>query len=133
LLRQLNAALGYYMEALDLLPPSARDTLAVVHNQLGNIYDATLTDEYFGRALHHWHESIRYKEAQGNLYGAALTQRNMAVALAERGRFEEALLYAGAALRNYTEFGPGAAAEVLETQELIAAIEEYRKKQQEGG
>ncbi|MDQ5866799.1 MAG: hypothetical protein M3390_13880, partial [Chloroflexota bacterium] len=95
--------------------------------------NATGSDEYFDRALHHWQESIRYQEAQGNLYGVALTQRNMARALAQRDRFEEALLYAGAAVRNYTDFGPGAAAEVQRTQELIAAIEDFLKKQREGG
>ncbi|MDQ5823114.1 MAG: CHAT domain-containing protein [Chloroflexota bacterium] len=132
LLRQLNDALGYYRQCLDLLPPGAMHEMAVTHNQLGNIFIAAGSDEYFGRALHHWQESIRYKEAQGNLYDAAVTQRNIAVALAIRGRFEDALLYAGAALRNYTDFGPGAAAEVQTTQELIAAIEEL-KNQHEGG
>jgi tetratricopeptide (TPR) repeat protein len=133
LLRQLNAALRYYMQGLALVPADAVHDLAVTHNHFGTIYNVAGSDEYFGRALHHWEESIRYWEVQGDLYGAAQVKYNVALALAQRGRFEEALLYAGAALRNYTEFGPGAAAEVQETQELIAAIEEYRKKQQEGG
>lgn len=121
------------MQGLALVPADAVHDLAVTHNHFGTIYNVAGSDEYFGRALHHWEESIRYWEVQGDLYGAAQVKYNVALALAQRGRFEEALLYAGAALRNYTEFGPGAAAEVQETQELIAAIEEYRKKQQEGG
>ncbi|HEX8231005.1 MAG TPA: CHAT domain-containing protein [Chloroflexia bacterium] len=133
LLRLLNTALEYQKQALALLPPSATESLAVTHKQLGNVYNAAGSDEYFDRALYHWQKSIQYKEAQGDLYVVAVTQFSIAIALAQRGRFEEALLYAGAALRNYTDFGPGAAAEVQETQELIALVEEDLKKQQGGG
>jgi tetratricopeptide (TPR) repeat protein len=60
LLKHLNDAVGYYQQALDLLPPNAVDDLAVTHNQLGNIYyDAGDLD----RALPHYRESIRHEEA----------------------------------------------------------------------
>jgi tetratricopeptide (TPR) repeat protein len=133
LLRHLNVALGYYMQALALLPSGAVTDLAVTHNQLGLIYNEVGSDEYFGRALRHWQEAIRYREHMGDKYGAAHTQFNIASALARIGRFEEALLYADAALRNFTGFGPGASAAVENTQGLIAEIEKLMKEIEEGG
>ncbi|HEX9370719.1 MAG TPA: tetratricopeptide repeat protein [Roseiflexaceae bacterium] len=120
LLRHINDALCSCHEALDLLPPNAVNDLAVVHNQLGNIYN-DVGD--LDRVLPHYRESIRHEEMQGNLYGAAQTRFNVALALANAGRHHEALLYAEAALRNYATYGDGAAAEVQETQGLIAEIE----------
>jgi tetratricopeptide (TPR) repeat protein len=121
LLRHLNAAVQYYHQALDLTPPNAVDALAVTHNALGAIYgDAGNLD----RALPHYRESIRYEEMQGNLYGAAQTRFNVAIALADAGRLAEARLYAQAALRNYVEnYGDGAAAETQRTHGLIEEIE----------
>jgi tetratricopeptide (TPR) repeat protein len=123
LTNHLNAAAQFYHQALDLTPPNAVDDLAVVHNQLGNIYqDAGDLD----RALTHYRESIRYKEGAGNLYGAALTRFNVALALRNAGRLDDALEYAQAALRNYSTFGDRAAEETQKTQRLIAAIEQGR-------
>ena len=91
------------------------------HNQLGNI-DAD-ADE-LERALSHYQESIRYKEEMGNVYNAGQTRYNVAAALAGAGRFEDALLYAQAALRNYETFGERAADKIQKTQSLIGRIEE---------
>jgi tetratricopeptide (TPR) repeat protein len=122
-LRYLNDAAQFYRQALDLLPPNAVNDLAVTHNQLGLIYgDAGDLD----RALSHYRESIRYEEMQGNLYGAAQTRFNVAIGLANAGRLADALLYAQAALRNFTTYGDRAAAEVQETQGLIEWIESLR-------
>ncbi len=119
LLRHLNAAAGFYHQALDLLPPNAVDDLAVTHNQLGNIYrNAGDLD----RALSHYRESIRYKEAAGNIYAAANTRFNVALALRDAGRLADAREYAHAALRNYQTYGDRAAAEIQETQRLIDAL-----------
>jgi tetratricopeptide (TPR) repeat protein len=120
LLRHLNAAAQFYHQALALLPPDAVDDLAVAHNQLGIIY-AEAGD--FDRALPHWREAIRSHEGAGNLYAAAQTRGNVALALAQAGRLPEARAYAQAALRNFATYGPGAAAEVQETRGLIAEIE----------
>ena len=62
----LNAAEGYYQQALALLPPNAVDDLAVTHNQLGLIYKEA---DDLDRALSHYRESIRYKEGASNFYG----------------------------------------------------------------
>ncbi|MCI2430466.1 CHAT domain-containing protein [Candidatus Acetothermia bacterium] len=124
LLRHLNAALQFYYQALDLLPPNAVDDLAVTHGQLGNIYDDAGD---LDRALHHWREAIRYNEAAGNLYGAAQTRFNVALALAQANRLADARVYADAALRNYETFGDRAAEDIQKTRELIADIEQARK------
>jgi len=120
LLRHLNAAVGFYQQALKLLPPNAVDDLAVAHNQLGNIHDDTGD---LDRALPHYRESIRYEEMQGNLYGAAQTRFNVALALRDAGRLTDAREYAAAALRNYQTYGDRAAAEMQQMQGLIDWIE----------
>jgi tetratricopeptide (TPR) repeat protein len=124
LLRHLNAAVAFYLQALDLTPPDAVDDLAVAHNQLGNIYRSAGD---LDRALPHYREAIRYFEAAGDLYHAAVTRFNVALALAEAGRFPDALDYAHAALRNYETYGERAAEEIAKTQRLIVEIEEAMK------
>jgi tetratricopeptide (TPR) repeat protein len=121
ILRYLNDALRWYREALEATPGDAVDYVATTHNQLGNIYRSSGDPD---RALHHYRESIRLQETQGSLYGAAGTRYNVAVALAQAGRFADARQYAEAALRGYQAYGPGAADDVQRTQALIAAIDE---------
>jgi hypothetical protein len=120
LLDHLTAAAAAYREALELLPPNAVPDLAVAHNQLGVVYvDAGDLDT----ALGHYRESIRYEEQAGNLYGAGQTRYNVALALAQAGRLEDARLYAQAALRDFESLGAGAAATVDKTRDLIASLE----------
>ena len=69
----------------------------MTHNQLGVIYKNAGDLE---RALHHYNEGIRYLESAGNFYNAGAVRFNVALALEQRGRLDEALLYARAALRN---------------------------------
>jgi len=116
----LSTALGEYLNALGFLPSSAVNDLAVTHHQLGNIYgDAGDID----RALHHYREAIRYREAAGDLYGTASTQFNVALALAQAGRLADALEYAEAARRNFETFGDRAQADLQKTWQLIAQIQ----------
>ena len=125
LVEHLNNARQFYQDALKLTPPDALDSLAVKHNQLGNIYkDAGQTEQ----AVAHYRDSIRYEEQQGNLYGAATTRYNVALAYKDAGRLADALLFAQAALRNYVQFGPAAAAEVARAQGLIEEIEGLMRK-----
>jgi len=119
LLRYLNEAVRRYHEALDLLPADAVNDLASTHNQLGNIYGDAGD---FDRAVQHYRESIQLKEESGNLYGAAETRRNMAIALLNAGRRADALEYAEAALRGFESYGERAAEEIEKTHGLIAAI-----------
>jgi tetratricopeptide (TPR) repeat protein len=115
----LNESLRYYGQALDLTPPDAVSDLAVIHNQLGGTYHRAAD---VNGALPHYRQSIRYKETQGNLYGAAQTRFNVALLLANADRFQEALQYAQAALKNYEQCGDSAAGQIQKTRELIQAI-----------
>ncbi len=59
----------------------------------------------------------------GDLFEAGIYRRNVALALGRAERFEDALLYAQAALRNFQTFGDRAAADIQQTLLLIAGIE----------
>ncbi len=124
LLRHLNDAVGYYHQALDLLPPNAVDVLAATHNALGAIY-AEAGD--LDRALPHYREAIRYLEAAGDLYHAASARFNVALGLRQAGRLPDAREYAYAALRNFEPYGQGAAEMIQRTRELIEEIEQLMK------
>ncbi len=124
-LRQhLNEALHCSAQALNLLPHNAVKDLAVAHNQIGNICRSAGD---FDRAFLNYRETIRYEEAQGNLYGAANTRFNIALVLAQASRFDEALLYAQVALWNFESFGDRAAVDIQDTQRLIRLIEQPLK------
>jgi tetratricopeptide (TPR) repeat protein len=116
----LNDAVRWYHQALELLPEDAVGDLAVVHNQLGQAYrEAGDLD----RALPHYQKAIRYREAQGNLFGAAETRFNVALALASAGLFADALAYAEEALRGFASYGERAGADVAKTRRLIELIQ----------
>jgi tetratricopeptide (TPR) repeat protein len=117
----LNAALKFYHQGLDLLPPNAVNDLAVAHSQLGLIYADGAGD--LDRALPHFREAIRYTEATGNLYQAGQLRHNVAVALAQAGRLADALEYALAALRNFETLGDRAAEMIEQTRRLVGWIE----------
>lgn len=121
LLRHLNDAVQSYHQGLDLLPANAVNDLAVVHNQLGSIYGDAGDLE---RGLSHYYEAIRYFEGAGNLYDAGRARFNVAITLTNASRLDDALLYAQAALRNFATYGEGAAADIQDTQGLIARIEQ---------
>jgi tetratricopeptide (TPR) repeat protein len=116
----LNVAFEAYQKALQLVPSDAVNELAKCNNQLGQIYrEAGKTEQ----AVAHYREAIRYFEQAGALYNAAITRENVAIAYAQAGRFEDALLFARAALANYEQFGPAAAAEAEQMRGLVAEIE----------
>ncbi len=123
LLRHLNEAVRSYHEALEHFPADAVDELAVTHNQLGEIY-RTAGDR--DRAVAHGREGIRYRETQGNVYGASTTRFNVALALAQSGRPHDALEYAQAALRGFESFGERAADWIQRTRQLIEAIDQNK-------
>jgi tetratricopeptide (TPR) repeat protein len=121
LLSQLQAALDTYTKSLELIPREAVDDLAVAHNQLAMVLKEA---GQFEPAMGHYRDAVRYLEAAGNLYRAAIARRNVAVFLAERGRPDEALPWARAALDGLQAVGPGAATEITETKRLLALIEQ---------
>ncbi|MEM8964555.1 MAG: tetratricopeptide repeat protein, partial [Acidobacteriota bacterium] len=101
-------------------PADAVDELAVTHIQLGQIYRSAGDAD---RAVVHYRESIRYRETQGNVYGASETRFNAALALAQARRPNDALDYARAALRGFESFGERAASESQQTRQMIEMIE----------
>ena len=121
LLRHLNDAHQSYQKALKLIPPNSVHDLATVHNALGNVY--RYADD-IGQALVHYRDAIRYCEIMGELYLAGMYRYNVALTLEVAGRFSDALDYAEAALRNYETYGESAAADIQDTRELIAKIEQ---------
>ncbi len=122
----LAGAVEYYEMALKFFPVGAVDELAVTHNQLGMIYTIAGKIEN-GRA--HFDQAIRYAEQSGNLHEAGKYRYNVARGLWEQGRLRAALLYAGAALRNFESYQGRAAQDEDNTRRLIAAIEKAMKEQ----
>ena len=121
LLEHLNAALGHYQQALDLIPADDHENRATIENQLGIIYHRAGDT---GQALRHYQQAIQHDEARGDIYGAGQTRYNIALLLAGAGRVSDALLYARAALDNYQQAGPGAAADAAQAEQLIADLEQ---------
>ena len=119
LLRHLAEAVPFYQEALDLLPADAVNELAVAHNQLGSIY-GTAGD--LDHAVQHFRESIHLKEQADDLYGAAQSRFNLAIALFTASRRADALEYAEAALRGFESYGERAGDRIEMTRGLIAEI-----------
>lgn len=125
LTNHLTIAIGYYQQALTLLPPDAVYNLSMVYRNLGNVHEI-MAD--FENSLKYFAQSIHYSETGGNLYEAGQTRFNVARSLARNGRFSDALLYAHAALRNFESYGQGATNDIEKTEWLIGKIEQERTK-----
>jgi len=121
LLEQLNAALRSYQQSLDLTPADDHERRAIVENRLGAIFRRAGDH---GQALRHFQRSVQHEEARGNPYGAGQSRHNIALLLARDGRADDALQYARAALDNYEQVGPGAAADADRERLFIAEIEQ---------
>jgi tetratricopeptide (TPR) repeat protein len=116
-LRYFDEAVSAYERALDLMPAGAVKEFAVIHNQLGALHTESGDSD---AALAHYRESARYSEIAGDTYGAGQIRFNIAFALFQADRFDQALVYAKAALRDFEQLGPGAAAVTDRAHELIA-------------
>jgi tetratricopeptide (TPR) repeat protein len=121
LLAALNTALAEYHQALELLPDTAVNDLAVTHNALGAIYDSAGDID---RALPHYRQSIRLLESAGDIYRVGVSRFNVALALLHSGKLSDAREYARAALKNFEPYGPGAADVTAQTLQLLAQIEQ---------
>lgn len=119
-------ALRYYEELLRLFPPTALVERGVAHNQLGTVY-SSLGD--IDRGLQHYQQGIRYAEQAGDIFRAGGTRFNVAIALLEAGRFDDARVYCKAALANFQTFGNGAAKEVQKVEALLADIDKAEADQ----
>jgi tetratricopeptide (TPR) repeat protein len=119
-LEHLNAALRSYQQAVDMTPADDHEIRAVIEHQLGLIYRRAGDTR---QALRHYQRSIQHEEARGNIYGAGQTRYSIALLLARGGRTGDALAYARAALDNFEQAGPGAAADTADAERLIARLD----------
>jgi tetratricopeptide (TPR) repeat protein len=76
------------------------------------------------QALQHYQQSIKHKEARGDIYAAGQTRYNIALLLERYSQIGDALLYARAALDNFQRVGPGAASGAEGSRQLIAFLEQ---------
>jgi tetratricopeptide (TPR) repeat protein len=119
LAEHIEKAYLYYHEALDLTPAVDHATRGHIENGLGLIYQwAPSPDE----ALRYFQRAIQHHEACDDARAAGETRCNTARFLAIRGRFDEALQYASAALDNYRQAGPSAITDVAYAERLLASI-----------
>jgi tetratricopeptide (TPR) repeat protein len=124
LLAHLNDALRSYQQALELIPADHHAERGTWEHQLGNIYERAGDTS---QALRHYQQAIQHEEARGNIFGAGKTRYNIALLLAADSRIGDALLYARAALDNFQQAGPGAAADAANAERLIAALEQHNR------
>jgi tetratricopeptide (TPR) repeat protein len=80
----LAQAAQFYEQALEMTPQTAITDRGIIHNQLGAIYGNAGDAD---RALYHFRQDIRYKEQDGDLFGAGQTRRNVALTLKGGGRW----------------------------------------------
>jgi tetratricopeptide (TPR) repeat protein len=125
----LAEAAQLYEQALKMMPKNAITDRGVILDRLGTIY-CIMGD--INRGLRHYRMEIRCCEEAGNTFGAALTRFNVALALLEAGRLEEARAYAEVALANYQIFGERAAVEIKKTEWLIDEINMAAAKKRGG-
>jgi tetratricopeptide (TPR) repeat protein len=121
LVDHLNDALNGYQQALDLFPADDAEDLAITHNQIGILYRQGGDTR---RALHHYQQSIKYRDARGDVYGTGQTRYNIALLLLDDGRPADALHYARAALHDYERVGPGADQQAAVARALITELQQ---------
>jgi tetratricopeptide (TPR) repeat protein len=109
-LRFINDAAHHYLQSLQLFPPTAISQRGIIHNQLGVIFRRAGDID---RALQHYQQDIRYSEQAGDIFGAGQTRFNVALALTQAARLNDARAYAEAALANFRTFS-GRAAEKIQ-------------------
>ncbi len=126
-LRLINDAEHHYRQALQLFPPTAIVEVGTVHNALGVIYRRVGDID---RALQHYQQDIRYSEQANDIFGAGQTRFNVALALTDAQRFDDARTYAKASLANFQSFGDRAAEYIEKAEQLLAAIDEAEAEQQ---
>jgi tetratricopeptide (TPR) repeat protein len=129
--RHLSTARQYYQLALEHDLPGDWGKLAIHNQQLGHV-SYSLGD--IDRALPHYRESIRCDELHGNVFGAAQTRFNVAIALRDVDRLGEARKFARAAQQDLQTVGASAAPMMERCDKLIANIEDRLKvKRRERG
>jgi tetratricopeptide (TPR) repeat protein len=122
--RHLGTARQYYQRALEHDRGEDWARLASHNQQLGHV-SYSLGD--IDRALPYYRESIRCDELQGNIFGAAHTRFNVAIALRDVDRLAEARKYGRLALEEFETLGSSSGLMIERCQKLLAAIEAQLK------
>ncbi|MBQ0990709.1 CHAT domain-containing protein [Micromonospora sp. H61] len=119
LLEHLNAAAELCRDALELLPVDAHSALAAGHYRLGVVHAEAGENE---TALPHFQQAIRLWEVVSDRNHAGRARYSVAVLFARAGRTGDALLYARAALADYSSHGADATADIEQVQHLVALL-----------
>ena len=106
-------------KALELKPSSDIYDLAVTHTHLGNVFG---DGGQFEESLYHHRKAAKFFEATNAFYDAASVQFNFAITSVHLRRFDDALLYARAALHNFESYGQGAEKDIADIKKLIEGI-----------
>ena len=120
LLQHLNTAIRCYQQALALFAADDHEHRGAVEHQLGAVFAKSDTSQ----ALRHFQQAIQHHEARRDIFRAGQARYGIAILLAYEGRTSDALRFARAALLNYQQAGPGAAAPAAEARQLIARLEQ---------
>ena len=116
----LQEAVEAYHQALELTPSHANGSLVFKHNSLSTAYRELRNID---ASLKHSREAIKFAELAGDLFEAGHARFNAAITSLKNERYDDARLYAQAALNNFGTFGQGAAAETSNTHALLTDIE----------
>lgn len=122
---RLDKAARKYEDALKLTPLTDITNRAIIHDMLGVTYNRAGRT---AQAFVHWQRAINYREQSGDRLGAARARFNVALALRDAGRLEEANAYAVAASDGFQTFGQRAAADIQNAERLITEIDRLRAK-----
>lgn len=118
--QHFSAAVGFYQQALQWIPPHAAAALAARHHRLGDLYGIVGDSD---RATAHYREAVRYYDTVGDFAQAGLVRFTVALILASTGHFTEALFHAQIALGNFETCGTQAAEAGQHIQRLVAWLE----------
>jgi tetratricopeptide (TPR) repeat protein len=124
-LEHLNAAVGCYQQALNLLAADDHEWHAIIEHKLGSAYTLGSRPDL---ALRHYQKAIQGQESRGDLYAAGVSRHAIAVLLASVGRLtkndqmiSQALHYARVSLDNFRQ--TGAASDAAHAEQLITDLE----------
>jgi tetratricopeptide (TPR) repeat protein len=119
--RHGNAAIAAYQEALKLTPADQIEALGTTYNNLGNICRAA---GQLDASFDYLQKAIQCMVDSSDRYGAGSARCNAGKTLGLAGRYEEALLFYRAGLRDFEIVGAGAGAQAAEKRHLVKTIEE---------
>ena len=121
LLQYLNEGVVYLSEALDILRSIGfKAELAVTYDLLGNNYRAV---GKYDEACKFYAHVVEFQEQSGNTYYAAQTRLQIAITWVTAQHWQNALLYAQAALRGF-QSASNAEDEIQLAQEMIKDIQQ---------